>query len=217
MKLIDLTGQKFSRLTVIKRVENNKHKQRMWLCKCDCGNEKIVRGLDLINGKIKSCGCLKIEQNKINLNSTSHGLTDCRLYYIWINIKTRCYNSQNKNYRFYGAKGIKMCDEWKNDFKAFYDWAYKNGYNDKAKRGECTIDRIDSNKDYMPSNCRFLNQKQQTRNMKSNHLITFNNETHCIGEWAEILNISRKTLDSRIGRGWDIKRVLTTPLMNKGK
>lgn len=209
-KFEDLTGKKFGRLTVIKRVENHVQpsgKQYLqWLCKCDCGNETVVRGANLKRGHTQSCGCLIKETN------STHGLKKTRLYVVWRDIKLRCFNPNANNFKDYGAKGIVMCDEWRNDFKAFYDWAMENGYNPNAKRGECTIDRIDNNKGYFPENCRWVDNLVQQNNKKNNVFISYNNETHSVAEWSRILDISRYALYARLKKGWSVEKTLTTPL-----
>ena len=161
MAVIDLTGCKFGRLTVEKRSGSNKRNEAMWLCKCDCGNEKIVVGKLLRNGHTKSCGCLRPDV------ITKHGFAKHnqvdRLYRVWKQIRCRCYNPKVKEYKYYGGRGIKMCEEW-DDYSNFREWALDNGYDENAKWGDCTIDRIDSNKNYEPNNCRWVNMKVQQNN-----------------------------------------------------
>ena len=129
-KFIDRTGQKFGRLTLIERVENNKFNQVQWKCRCDCGKEVIVKAYSLTTGQTKSCGCLKKEQNYINIAKVKHNVTNTRLYNIWRGMKSRRLNPNNKRHKFYFDKGITVCDEWKNDFMNFYNWAINNGYNE---------------------------------------------------------------------------------------
>ena len=205
-KLEDLTGQRFSYLTVIKKAGKNKSDKILWLCKCDCGKLKIIQGASLKNGRIKSCGCLRKKGAR-----RTHGFKYTRLYCIWQGIKKRCLNKNTSNYYIYGGRGIKICDEWKNDFKAFHDWAFANGYDESAKRGDCTIERIDVNGNYEPSNCRWATMKEQCRNTRSNKLITYNNETRCLMDWSYIFNINYKTLLYRFKRGWTIEKAF----MNK--
>ncbi len=165
MKAIDLTGQRYGKLTVIKQVESkvtpSGQKQKQYLCKCDCGNEVIVRSLALRNGDTKSCGCLKVKQAKETLKTIKpkHGLRYTRVYGIWKDMKQRCYNLKAANYERYGGRGIKICEEWKNNPEAFYNWAMANGYAENL-----TIDRINNDGNYEPSNCRWITMKEQAQN-----------------------------------------------------
>lgn len=167
-KCKDLTGLNYGRLTVISRDEDRTEpsgrKRVYWLCKCECGKVVSVQYSALKAGKTKSCGCLKTERNKKHF--TKHGFSKERLYQVWTDIKKRCSNPNYKQYKDYGGRGIIICDEWKNDYLFFRDWALKNGYNPYAKYGECTIDRIDVNGNYEPNNCRWVTIKQQNNNKR---------------------------------------------------
>ena len=136
-----------------------------------------------------------------------HGLKKTRLYGIWLQIKNRCFNSNTGRYKDYGGRGITMCEEWRNNFQTFYDWSMSHGYSD-----ELTIDRIDNNGNYEPSNCRWVTVKIQNRNARSNHLITYKGETHCITDWADITGLSRACICNRIKYGWSVERTLETPI-----
>lgn len=210
-KFIDLTGQKFGRLTVVERVENyvtpKGIQMPQWKCKCDCGKEKVVRGHDLKRGNTTSCGCLRREKMfEIGKNSTTHGHSRERLYRIWADMKSRCYNPNSIKYYIYGAEGKTVCDEWLHDFEAFYKWAMANGYADNL-----TIERIDGTKGYSPENCRWATKKEQNVNKRNNHLITYNGKTQTLSQWADELGISRAVLYMRINKlHWDIERALTT-------
>lgn len=207
-KFVDLTGKKFHRLTVIKRLENKIYKngsqKARWLCKCECGKESIVASESLTGNHIKSCGCLKLETlKKVN---TKHGGKHTRLYRTWIGIKTRCYNKNEYSYKDYGGRGIIVCDEWVNDFQAFHDWAIENGYDDNL-----TIDRIDVNGNYEPINCRWADKNTQMNNTTRSHYLEYNGETHTIAEWSKIKGLKYSTFFYRIKRGWSIEKALTEP------
>lgn len=207
-KYTDLTNKKFTRLTAICRTDNNTY-EPMWKCQCDCGKIKIVRARNLLSGTTKSCGCLQKEIVK-NANTT-HGKSNTRLFNIWQNIKRRCYNKNYKYYSYYGGKGIIMCEEWKNSFQAFYEWSIKNDYSDTL-----TIDRINSDKNYEPSNCRWVNRLVQQNNRKSNHKFTINGETKTIMEWCKIYNVPYERTRRRVvNEHWDIIDALTTPKLNR--
>ena len=158
-KIIDLTGQKFGRLTVLKFSHIKGH-HYYWDCLCICGKQCTVDEWRLTSGKTKSCGCYR--KNML----TTHGLREHRLYGVYQNMKNRCYREQDKSYKNYGARGITICDEWLNNFQAFYDWAIINGYDKDAKRGDCTIDRINVNGNYEPTNCRWITIAEQNKNKR---------------------------------------------------
>lgn len=157
--LIDLTGKRFGRLTVVKRAENVKNRP-CWVCKCDCGNTKIIKGDDIRYGKTLSCGCYA--RDALKRRNFKHGYTQGRinrLYSIWASMKNRTTNSNTQFYARYGGRGIKMCKEWLDSFSSFKDWAESNGYKD-----DLTIDRIDNEKGYYPQNCRWTTMTEQMNN-----------------------------------------------------
>ena len=203
----DITGQKFNRLTAIRLHHIKKTKGgsvHYWLFRCDCGNEKVIVKISVTSNITKSCGCLNKEQLKsIRHLSYKHELCNHRLYYIWTTMKARCNNPKSQKYKNYGLRGIRVCDEWLNDFKVFYDWAMQNGYKDNL-----SIDRIDVNGNYEPNNCRWATNIQQSNNRTNNYLITYNNETHTIAEWARIINVKYQTLYMRLRRGWSFSQCM---------
>lgn len=187
----DIVDRKFGRLTVIEFSHSNKNRIQYYRCKCDCGNETITRKSNLLNGTTKSCGCLQKEITlKIHFR---HGLSHSRLYRIWKNMKQRCYNSKASRFEHYGGRGIKVCNEWHDDFMNFYNWAMENGYND-----DLSIDRIDANGNYEPNNCRWISNKEQQNNKIKNRLIEYNGITRTVAEWANILGIGWTTLRARL-------------------
>ena len=200
-KIIDLTGKKFGRLTVLRysHKSGNKH---YWLCKCDCGKEKPVIGCCLKSGNTKSCGCYNKEK-RIETH-TKHGMKNTKIYYVWKAIKKRCENPNDTAYKNYGGRGIKVCDEWKNDFTSFYNWSIKNGY----KEG-LSIDRIDNNGNYEPLNCRWATRIEQGRNTRKNRFIEYNGEKHCISEWSSLLGIKQRKIYDRLKKGWSIEKVFS--------
>lgn len=130
-----------------------------------------------------------------------HGQYKAKIYHIYYNMKARCYNKNTPKYKDWGARGIVICDEWKHDFEAFYNWAMDNGYRD-----DLSLDRIDVNGNYEPDNCRWVTMKQQARNTRRNKCYTINGKTHCLSEWCEILGLNHDTIRMRLHRGWSIEK-----------
>lgn len=159
-KLIDITGQKFGRLTVIQR-----HGKKGWECVCDCGNKTISNSYQLRNGITISCGCYHREI--CGDQHRKHGYTKSRLYRIFYKMHERCYRPQNDNYKWYGGTGVIICDEWKNNFVAFKDWSLQNGYAENL-----TIDRIDPWGNYEPDNCRWITIQEQQKNKRKRGTVT---------------------------------------------
>jgi len=207
----NLVGKRFGKLLVIEH--NGVYvfpcgvKTQTWKCKCDCGNEKIIKSRELKSGDTKSCGCIRKEKP----NSQKHGKSNSRLYIAWTNMKSRCYNYKNKDYKHYGEKGITVCDEWLNQFQTFYDWSMKNGY-----REDLTIDRIDNSKGYNPNNCRWVTIKEQLNNYSKNHLVNYKGQQYTIKQLSEKINIPERTLRYRIINNWE-ENELSLPPKNNNK
>ena len=186
----DLTGRKIGELEILRRTENNISKPTMWLCKCSCGNEKEILGKDILSGHTKSCGCLrkKVTGNK----SRTHGLSKTTLYNIHNSMKSRC-NGNNKDY---GGRGITVCDEWKSSYENFHAWAMTNGY----KKG-LTIERIDVNGNYEPSNCCWIPSNEQQKNRRTVIHIKYKNETKTMAEWARFFEANHSTIQYHLKNG----------------
>lgn len=206
----DITGKKFGRLLAVEYI-GVINGRGSWRCKCDCGAEKIIPKHDLSAGKILSCGCYHNENATRRL--TTHGGSKERLYAVWCDMKNRCYNPNYAEYRYYGQRGIFVCEEWKNDYPAFRDWALANGYDEHNKNKECTLDRIDVDKNYCPDNCRWVDLFVQANNKRNNIKIEYNGVTRTIAEWARVLDMKFSTLYCRlIQYNWTIEKAFTTPV-----
>lgn len=209
----DLTGRKFNMLSVAEFVGMKSHSSQ-WRCVCDCGNSVVVGRNNLVNGHTKSCGCLK---HKEAANKT-HGQSTTRLYYVWRNMLNRCYNEKVMDFPNYGGRGIEVCQEWKGSFQTFSDWAFANGYDSTAKRGEYTLDRIETDGNYEPSNCRWATEKEQANNKRNNQIFEYNGETLTLQQLSEVSGIPYKTLHKRIVvLGWDAVRAANTKLRSHNR
>lgn len=205
---IDLSGQKFGRLTVIERLferRNHDYRSALWLCRCDCGNEVRTYAGYLKSGNTKSCGCLHKE------SVTKHGFRHLPEYNIWRGMIDRCYNEKNQHYSRYGGRGILICDEWKESFEAFYA--------DMGSRpsDEHSIDREDNDKGYSKDNCRWTTQDVQTRNRENNVYYELNGERKLLGDWCRDLNLNIVAVTNRIYRGWSFEEAINIPIRQNQK
>lgn len=193
-------GDQYGRWTVIGHAEQMADGRKRFLCRCQCGNVRAVRSDMLCGGESLSCGCLRLDK------ISTHKKTSTRLYNIWHKMKERCYNPNHAHYINYGGRGIAVCDEWKNNFQAFYDWATQNGYQEHL-----TLDRIDNSKGYSPSNCRWASAVEQQNNTRRNRLLTMNGEVKSVAAWSRERHIPYSTIYSRLTSGWSIEDALTKP------
>lgn len=207
----DLTGMRFGRLTVIDKASPAKgsHGENLsrWNCICDCGNKRIVRALVLLNGRTLSCGCLGKEHRRAAV--LKHGLSKQRIYHIYLGMIDRCYDQNSENYFCYGGRGISVCDEWRGENGAtlFKEWAMKNGYAE-----DLSLDRIDVDGNYEPSNCRWVDNYVQQNNKRDNRYITINGVTKTMKEWSREVGIGYTTLKQRIYHGWNPVDAVLTPV-----
>jgi hypothetical protein len=206
--LIDITGMRFGKLTVLKKAINTKGTDAVWECICDCGTKLIIHGSTLRKGQI-SC-------RKCRNHAWTHRLTNTRLYNIWWGIKGRCYCPTNEAYNSYGGRGIKMSEDWKNNPTAFYQWGMGNGY----KPG-LTIERIDNDGNYEPNNCKFIPRSEQAKNRRSSRFIECNGKKQILADWARETGIPQGTILGRLKLGWSMDRlfapVVLRPYSEKDK
>jgi hypothetical protein len=206
-KILDLTGRRFGRLTVIEFDGTKIHHRAYWKCRCECGQVKSICGHDLTTGYTKSCGCLRVNNGYRQL--IKHGNSKIKLYYVYQSMKQRCNNKNHHAYKDYGGRGIKVCDEWVSDFTVFQDWAIKNGYKENAG---LSIDRINVNGNYCPKNCRWAIIDTQSNNKRSNKYLEINGERHSIAEWTKKLGGSASLIHARLRKGWSIEQALLRPI-----
>lgn len=196
----NLEGQMFGRWTVIAYAGRSKNKHSLWDCICDCGTKKTVFGLHIVRGSSKSCGCLSSEV--VTKRNSSHGLINTPEYHAWRGIKQRCNYKNSNSYINYGGRGIKVCDRWENSFENFLA---DMGNRPSQKH---SIDRIDNDGNYEPSNCRWATRTEQNRNTRQNRLLTFQGKTQCVSEWADELEIPAMAIRNRLHSGCDTKESL---------
>lgn len=202
----DLTGRKFGRLTALHQTGERKNNKAVWMCKCDCGNEYKVIGTQLTSGNTKSCGCIV----------KKHGMFGTRIYNVWHTMKERCYVKSQTSYPNYGGRGIKVCDEWQ-EFIPFMEWAYANGYDENAPRGQCTLDRIDPNGNYEPNNCRWVNSSVQANNKNTNVFIEYNGKLDTLTNHARNAGIKPTLAEDRMLKGKNVEEIFSKEKLNKGR
>lgn len=204
---VDFTGTKHGRLTVIRKADAGR---TQWVCKCECGKEKILTPYYFLHDL--SCGCLE-KENKAHLgdHNRTHGMTDTRLYAKYCKMKERCHNPNYKFYHCYGGRGIKICSEWLgvNGFSNFSKWAYENGYDDKIKGYAQSLDRINVDGDYEPSNCKWANQKEQCRNRRNTLYIEYRGKNISCAEFCEIHKLDYTWTRRRIHKKQTADKILS--------
>lgn len=208
MRRLDLTGQRFGRL-LVRGCVGTKNGSTLWLCRCDCGKTSYVVGTNLKAGRTQSCGCLNIDRTR-EVN-TKHGYGNTKLYYIYHAMHQRCYDKSFKSYHHYGGRGITVCEEW-HDLDTFCRWALSHGY----KEG-LSIERKDVDGPYCPENCEWITKAEQTRNRRNTVYVTYHGETMPLSVLAEEKGLNRRTLQSRLERGWDIEDALKRPVEKKSR
>ncbi len=186
----NIIGNVYGRLTVIEETNERRNKKIVVRCRCECGNENfLVSNRAIVSGNTKSCGCIRKEKP----NHVTHGLRRHSLYSVWTGIRQRCYYENAINYNDYGGRGIRVCKQWKDYFKSFYDWCIENGW-----RKGLDVDRKNNNGNYTPSNCRFVTRKINTRNTRRTLFIEHNGIKKPLADWADELGLRYETLSQRI-------------------
>lgn len=199
-------GQRFGRLVVMYINGRDDHRNILWLCKCDCGNEISIPASSLKNININSCGCLRDQLMQHNEYATKHGHNrknkSTTTYNTWVSMTQRCHNTKRNDYKYYGGRGIKVCSRWRNSFEDFLA--------DMGERPDgMTLDRINNDGDYKPVNCRWASIDEQCRNKSNNRMITIDGITKCLFVWCKILNLNYSTVYSRITtKKWPVRQAL---------
>lgn len=193
-------GKRYGEITIIK-YDHTEGRRTFYKCRCEhCGKEFVTRMDGVKNGHTKSCGCQNSEWMHSGQMNRKHGLSTDRAYWVWTKVKSRCYNPKCREYKNYGGRGITMCDEWL-DPKNFIEWAYANGYDKDAPKGQCTLDRIEVDGNYEPSNCRFITNQEQQNNRRDCRKYEYQGEIHTVAEWAVMFNIPYSTMSQILKSG----------------
>lgn len=197
---INLAGQKYGRWTIVELLGKNEKNELLIKCICDCGNERTLKLINIKYGSSKSCGCLSKEVH------SKHGLKKHPLFMVWCSMRQRCSYEKYPGFHRYGVRGIRVCEEWNNDFKTFHDWAIANGW-----EVGLSIDRIDNDGNYEPSNCRWATMLTQARNTSKNVMVEHEGEIKCLSEWAKVLNINLCRIARGIKRGHTLAEIIAKP------
>lgn len=206
MKFIDITNQSFGKLFIVRYYGKDKGGRSQWLCKCKCGKEVIVEGYNLRSGHSKSCGCSKSESTI--KAKTTHGASKTATYRTWRSIINRCENPNTQSFHLYGGRGIKICARW----RSFSNFLLDMG----EKPIGMSIDRIDNDGDYEPSNCKWSTNKEQSSNTRRNHRITYMGETKILTQWIEDCNLSKSSFYYHLKKSNDsLQALLSTKKYSK--
>jgi hypothetical protein len=207
--LLTIPPTKINRLTIIGFAgrTTNKTIRYYWLCECECGNEKVILDYNITKGHTKSCGCL----HNSPTHCFTHKMTQTPEYSAWKGIKRRCYNQKFKHYNNYGGRGILVCDRWLECFENFYE-----DMGDRPSK-EYSIERRDNDGNYCPENCYWATKKEQSNNKRSNRFIEFNNERLTVDQFSEKYQINNWIVRKRLNKGWDIQKIIYTPVRNYNK
>ena len=202
MKTLDLLNQKFGRSSIVARADNSATGQARWLCRCECGIEKVMDSILLRSGRSKSCGCLK--RDMLRKSDLKHGHAPLSgvspTYNSWSGMVARCTNPNHTTYRLYGGRGVRVCERWLN---------FANFLEDMGDKPSGTsLDRIDTNGNYEHSNCRWTDAKEQARNKRNNHILTIDGASKTVAEWSELLGIPASTISYRLVHGASDKKAL---------
>lgn len=203
--LKDETGKIYGRLTVVRRAPARYGTSAFWECLCLCGQSSIVKGVHLRRGLIVSCGCRHWDGSCAKTHGHCVGRKRTREYSSWVNMLVRCYNKKARHFKYYGGRGITVCERWRRNFQNFF-----------ADMGNCpiglTLERIDNNGNYEPGNCKWDSYFEQRRNRRDTRFIEFNGRVHTMCQWSGILGIRSSVISDRLRLGWSVDRALTQPV-----
>jgi hypothetical protein len=213
----DYQGKVYNRLTVLSDEGVTGVSQSRWcMAVCSCGKTIVVRLANIVSNKTKSCGCLRSEISTINGSKRIiHGLRWHPLHNVWSSMKGRCYCVTTPNYPNYGGSGVEVCDEWKNDFVPFYNWAIANGWKNGLQLDKDKLSPFITGKLYSPEFCCFLTPKENTQYRRNSKLLEYNGDTKHLNEWADQFKIRSGTILCRLNRGWSIQNAIGTPVQFK--